>query len=189
MLALSLLASASAYAPLDAVVFNDVSEVETLTLERGLRLTFQVHRPVPTGYPDTLMRSAIVSATTTAFRRLEQSGASVALCGPDRPIDIFEVSVELLNNSARFPIDRGPDATGEVWGIFEPAAYNHGRRFPSTFKDPAIIALTPHSEYENLQIVYHELAHYWYTRCGLAVLTSIASEDFALAVQHDAFPE
>lgn len=178
----ALLSTAYAYDSVNGISFPDVSEVETYDFYHDIHLTFQLHRQASTAYPDPLIYGALYFASLYSWKRIEPMGAIDHLCKRNNTLDIYEVSLEQLNDSHRFPLDSLPNAgtqAGPVWGYFEPREMRGGND---------VIVLTPHDEATSKTVMYHEVAHYWYSAFCLERYTSMTSEEFAVAVEKMAEP-
>ena len=130
-----------------------------------------------TSYSAGLITKSILDSSLESIRTIESSFGKIELCRPSEYLEIYEVSESDLNNSSRFPLTYV--ASGKVWGYFD------SRRDERLINS---IVVTPHTEYENYQILTHEIAHHWYSAYCLDQYTSKTSEEFAIQIQHQLEP-
>lgn len=165
------------YAPVAGLWFPDVSELTTYGYFHGLDFTFQLHRPLQSGYPDGFIHRAMYASSIASFRAAEALGALEHACRRGTRLDIYEVSLDVLNDASRFPADFvGNPAVGrgDLLGFFDPRNDVQGMN---------AIVVTPHYEAENYRIIVHEIAHYWYLTFCLDRYTKQTSEEFAVQIQ------
>ena len=182
MIMLALLSSVYAYEPVKGITFGNVSEIKNHEFYHDIRLRFQIHRQAETAYPDQLIYSALYFGSLISWKKIEPMGAIDRLCKRNNTLDIYEVSLEQLNDRRRFPMDRVPGAgalLGVVWGYFEPQGFS---------SENDVIVVTSRDALSNSRVLYHEIAHYWYSAFCLERYTTLTSEEFAMAVQNEGEP-
>ena len=165
------------YAPVAGLWFPDVSELKTYGYFHDLDFTFQLHRPLQSGYPDGFIHRAMYASSLASFRAAEALGALEHACRRGTRLDIYEVSLDVLNDASRFPADfvGNPAAgRGDLLGFFDPRNDVQGMN---------AIVVTPVYEAENYRIIVHEIAHYWYLTFCLDRYTKQTSEEFAVQIQ------
>ena len=171
---LLLLASvALAYRPVDGIFLSSLVERKNIQITEKNSLSYSVTRMQKTSYSTGLVTKSILDSSLESIRTIESSFGKIEPCRPSEYLEVYEVSESDLNNSSRFPLTYV--TSGEVWGYFDP------RRDERLINS---IVVTPHTEYENYQILTHEVAHHWYSAYCLDQYTSETSEEFALQIQH-----
>lgn len=175
---LLLLASAAlAYHPVDGISLSSLVEKKIIQIKEKNSISYSVTRMQKTSYSAELITKSILDSSLESIRTIEFNFGKIEQCRPSEYLEIYEVSKSDLNNSSRFPLTYV--ASGEVWGYFDP------RRDERLINS---IVVTPHTEYENYQILTHEVAHHWYSAYCLDQYTSKTSEEFAIQIQHQLEP-
>ena len=170
---LLLVSIALACRPVDGIFPSSLVERKTIQITEKNSLSYSVTRMKKTSYSARLITKSILDSSLESIRTIKSSIGNIEPCRPLEYLEIYEVSKSDLNNSSRFPLTYV--ASGEVWGYFDP------RRDERLINS---IVVTPHTEYENYQILTHEIAHHWYSAYCLDQYTSKTSEEFAIQIQH-----
>jgi hypothetical protein len=171
MIFLSLLTFALAYEPVEDIKFSKHIESKDLNFNGNI-LNYSFYRKEKTTYPDGLVDRGIKSASYASLNKIREIKADITPCRSSERLEIYEVSISQLNDKDRFSLDFF--TSENIWGYFDPRT-----------KESKInsIMVTPHSEFENFQILTHEIAHHWYSAYCLEEHTMLSSEEFAKEIQ------
>jgi hypothetical protein len=173
MTLLLLTAVALAYQPVDGISFSATVEKNTIQITEKNKISYSMTRMQKTSYSSSLVAKSIADSSLESIRSIESRFEGIDPCRPSEYLEIYEINSSELNNSFRFPLVYA--TSSEVWGYFDP------RRDERAINS---IVVTPHTEYENYQILTHEVAHHWYSAYCLDEYTSQTSEEFAIQIQH-----
>jgi hypothetical protein len=170
MLYLYFISSALSYEPVTDIKFNSTASFE-YNFGQSYTLKYKIFRKSNIYSNDFLSRS-VALATSASISKIMSIDRNMVQCKQDEALEIYEISVSELNDDNRFKnIAKFND---QVWGYFDPMVDEQNIN---------IILVTPHSKYENFQILTHEIAHHWYSVYCVGNYSDISTEDFALQIQ------
>lgn len=171
MILISLASLSFAYEPVEDIKFSKYVESKDLNFN-GNNLSYSFYRKEKTSYSEELVDRGIKSASYASLKKIREISPKIEPCRSSEKLEIYEVSISQLNDKDRFSLDFFTSAN--IWGYFDP------RVRESKINS---IMVTPHSEFENFQILTHEVAHHWYSAYCLEEHTMLSSEDFAKQIQ------
>jgi hypothetical protein len=171
MIILSIISVVLAYEPTEGINFSEYVENKTLNFNNNI-LSYSFYRKNKTVYPAGLTDLGIKSASYASLKKIFEIKPDIKPCRPNEKLEIYEISVSQLNDKDRFSLDFF--ISQNIWGYFDPRV--------SESKVNSIM-VTPHSEFENFQILTHEIAHHWYSAYCLEEHTMLSSEEFAKQIQ------
>lgn len=170
---------AQAYHPVDGIFLTPTTPIKVLQITESDNISYSVARMPKTAYSDSLIQKSILDSSLASIEIIQSITGGIRACRPAEVLEIFELPVSELNNHSRFPAEYTNSRPGEAWGYFDP------RRDEKNINS---IIVTPHTEYEDYQILTHEVAHHWYSAYCLDQYTKQTSEEFALQIQHQLEP-
>jgi hypothetical protein len=171
MLFLFLSSIAWPYSPIKDIYFSKNIENKTILAE-GSSLSYSFFRKEKTTYSLEMSRKAILASSVASLKEIRVIKKDIMPCRPDDHLEIYELSTSQLNNKDRFP--ETYIYKKDIWGYFDPR--------PDEVKINSII-VTQQSEFNNFQILTHEVAHHWYSSYCLEEYTKMTSEEFAVKIQ------
>jgi hypothetical protein len=165
------------YLPIANLPFT--SEVKDIHNEyyHDVKFDAKVYRPASSEYDDDLVTKAIYLSTYHSFHKIEALGLIDRQCTRGIQLDIFEIPESELNNVSRFPAEYVENpATGatKLWGFFDP-------RNDTPFVNAIVVS--PQSREQDIKILAHEIAHYWYANFCVSYSTKQTSEEFAREIE------
>lgn len=112
----------------------------------------------------------VESMSALALDFIQELGLSKNECRRNSNLEIYQVSMDVLNNPNRFfQWQAGNPNTSTIWALYD-------ARVPDS--NVSSIMLTSHSGWDHVNFA-HELSHYWYDRLCLGSQYNYQIEPFA----------
>ena len=124
-------------------------------------------------YRAKILGEVVLVSTNIVFEYLKHNNIVFGKCNHNHSLSIYEISSDELNNNIRFSKARYYPNSSYIYGFWEPTAnYND-------------VIVASHFGSDNLfvEIISHEVAHYWYNRLNLSRFIEASHEEFALMVE------
>ncbi len=133
--------------------------------ERIVELDFKYY---PKDLSSKFVKSEVQKSTELIFKFAELKGLKTIEVLPNLKLEIFQVSMDLLNDRQRFPEYQNMTNLS-IWGLYDPRSLSE-----------ASIMITDHGSNWTKLTLAHELSHYWFDRFGWQRLWKKDPESFAL---------
>lgn len=156
------------YKPVDDLSF--VNAEGTVKIGR-YDISYKMHLQ-GSGYTDKWLLENLIATSEKLLEYAESKSYRTLECRPVDNLDIYIVSFDVLNNRDRFSDYAGAESGMPIWALFD-----------SRKEEPraAAIMLTDHGVEHNLNLLAHEVAHYWaYRFCWDFYYSNIDGEDLAM---------
>ena len=118
------------------------------------------------------LNNIIIDITKLVFEYVDSSNINISRCNHSHNIIIYEIGIDYLNNNDIFPKERYRQDSDIIYGFWEPSG-----------ADDIIVVSSQKLDVVFLEILSHEIAHYWYNRLRIADNSSVTHEEFALKIE------
>jgi hypothetical protein len=118
------------------------------------------------------LNNIIVDITKLVFEYVDSSNINISMCDHSHNIIIYEISIDYLNNNDIFPKEIYRKDSDIIYGFWEPVGV-----------DDIIVVSSQKLDIIFLEVLSHEIAHYWYNRLRIADNSGVTHEEFALKIE------
>jgi hypothetical protein len=144
-----------AYQPLQSVVWKQCTTSEYIANYNGEALPINYRFcTVGSNITSDNINKEIKKDTKAIFEYADALGYPGTQCVENSSLEIYDIKVETLNESGRFPqwVNASPNG---IWSLYDPRVKDY---------NTSSLMLTDQGEEWNKITFAHELSHYWYDR-------------------------
>lgn len=129
------------------------------------------------GYTIDFIESYLISTSEKLHNWFNQKKYPIKDCRKEEALDIYSVPLNILNDRTRFhDFDGARNEDIIIWGLFDSIQNDNTK---------SAIVLTDNGIQNNINILNHEIAHYWYHRYCLDIFTDLTTEQFAQKMEKE----